>query len=452
MVNGSQWSSSGSSGEPVLRAYKLTPGFVRRVATEQPPARTTYYRDQDIPRHYLYVRPPSAPGKPWPADCRVRYTLPDGRRRWMVTGNPRTMDLHALRTAARAALAIVDAGGDPAADRASRRAVWTARDLWENYRSSPEFARCTPSSRATISCAFTAHILPRLGNEPISTIDVPMARRLMHAVATDTRTFRRNLRLGGAGAARRVARRLSAVLSFAVAEGQLERNPLRGSLRIGSDAVRETVITTPDEYARLFTTMDAMVTEGKLRPTARAFIVVAALTGARRSELQTLTWAQVDLAGRRITLSDTKGSKLMKRGAIRTEVLSLPPLAAAAVSAIQPDNTQDDADTLVFPPTKGERLYITLDWRRTRAAADLPPDLALHSLRHSLGTNAVLAGLSAPEVQAMLRHRNISTSAKYIHLADQHRARLQDRVVATLLPDTSPGAEVHQLPAAQKHR
>jgi hypothetical protein len=57
-----------------------------------------------------------------------------------------------------------------------------------------------------------------------------------------------------------------------------------------------------------------------------------------------------------------KGSKLMKRGAIRTEVLSLPPVAAAALSAVRPDNTQDDADTLVFPPTKGARLYITLDF------------------------------------------------------------------------------------------
>ena len=130
--------------------------------------------------------------------------------------------------------------------------------------------------------------------------------------------------------------------------------------------------------------------------------------------------------------------------------MSLPPLAVAALTAITPEHALPG--DLVFPPTQGKRICLTWDWRRVRAAADLPPDLALHSLRHSLGTNAVLAGLSAPEVQAMLRHRNISTSAKYIHLADQHRARLQDRVVATLVPDTSPAAEVHQLPVARKHR
>jgi hypothetical protein len=69
----------------------------------------------------------------------------------------------------------------------------------------------------------------------------------------------------------------------------------------------------------------------------RAFIVCAALAGARRSELQCLTWGQVDLAERRITLSDTKGGRLMKKsGGIRTETLSLPPLAAAALVAIRP--------------------------------------------------------------------------------------------------------------------
>jgi integrase len=425
------------------------------VTEERPPVHATYYRDQDLPRHYIVVRPPSSPGKPWPADARIRYTMPGGRRRWMVTGNPRTMDLPALRAAARAALAIVDAGGDPAAERASRRALWTVRDLWEHYRASPEFARCTSATRAVIGSTFTAHILPRLGNELITAIDVPMARRLMHAITTDNRTYRRGLRLGGAGAARKAARRLVAILSWAVHEGRIERNPLKGTLRIGADGVREAVITSPEEYARLFAAMDAMVAEGKLRSTIRAFIVCAALTGARRGELQRLTWAQVDLVERRISLSDTKGGKLMQKGGgVRTEVLSLPPLAAAALSALRGSAGagSTDPDALVFPPTNGERIFVTFDWRRVRAAAGLPPELTLHGLRHSIGTAAVLAGLSAPEVQALLRHRTIGTSTRYIHLADQHRARLQDRVVATLLPESGSKGEVREFPSGRKRR
>jgi site-specific recombinase XerD len=70
-----------------------------------------------------------------------------------------------------------------------------------------------------------------------------------------------------------------------------------------------------------------------------------------------------------------------------------------------------------------------------RDAAGLPPDLTLHGLRHSIGTVSVIAGLSAPEVQKLLRHRNISTTARYVHLAEAVESRLQDRATAHLLPD-----------------
>jgi integrase len=211
--------------------------------------------------------------------------------------------------------------------------------------------------------------------------------------------------------------------------------------------------------------MDAMVDAERLRPAARAFIVVAALTGARRGELQKLTWGQVDLAERRITLSDTKGAKLMKRAGIRTEVLSLPPLAAAALDTLRLTGIAETAElskkggnldnvhlsdaALVFPAAHGGRISVNADWRRVRAAAGLPADLTLHGLRHSIGTVAVLAGLTAPEVQALLRHRNASTSSKYVHIAHQHRARLQDRVVETIMPDatdTKGALSVHRLP------
>jgi integrase len=258
-----------------------------------------------------------------------------------------------------------------------------------------------------------------------------MARRLMRAVTDDTRTFRGKLRLGGPGAARKAARILSSALTWAVHEGQVERNLLRGALHIGSDAVRETVITEPEDYARLFAAMDAMVAEGRLRPIVRAFVVCAALTGARRGELQGLTWAQADLAERRIVLTDSKGGKLAKRG-VKTEVMSLPPLAVAALAAIQPTDARPE--DRVFPPTKGERLFVGGAWRRIRAAAGLPEALTLHGLRHSLGTAAALQGLSASEVQAVLRHRTIGTSQRYVHVAEMHRARLQDRVRAALIP------------------
>jgi integrase len=440
----------GPQGGPQnLRTFKLTERFVRRITDEIPPARETAYADQDVPRHYIRVRPPTRAGQPWPAESRIRYTL-GGRRVWLSTGNPRTMSLPALRTAARAALAIVDAGGDPAAARAKASAEWTVKDLWAAYQVSPEFARCTPEVRLAIAGWFTHHILPRVGNERLTSIDVPMVRRLIRAVVTDTRTSSRGRRLGGPSAARKVGRLFSAVLSWAVGEGRLDRNPLTGALRLDGDRVRETVITDPQDYVALFGAMDRMVAEGSLRPVVRAFFIVAALTGMRRGELQSLTWRQVNLGDRRITLTDTKGGKLSKRG-VKQETISIPPLAAAALAGIMPVEAMDD--DRVFLPRSGRVLHVNIDWLRVRAAAGLPADLTLHGLRHSLGTAAVLGGLSGPEVQHLLRHRSPAITARYIHLAEAITQRLADRATAHLtagLGDAPPSAEVHHLPTSRR--
>jgi integrase len=159
-----------------------------------------------------------------------------------------------------------------------------------------------------------------------------------------------------------------------------------------------------------------------------------------------LTWAQVDLAARRITLTTSKGAKLSRRG-LRSETISLPPLVAAALGDIAP--AEPLPDVLVFPPEQGARIYVNADWTRVRKAAGLPADLTLHGLRHSLGTAAVLSGLSGPEVQQLLRHRTLSTSGRYIHLAQLSVNRVQDRATARLtegLGDSTPSATVHPLP------
>jgi len=88
----------------------------------------------------------------------------------------------------------------------------------------------------------------------------------------------------------------------------------------------------------------------------------------------------------------------------------------------------------VFIPARGALYAIHRDWVNVRTEAGLPPDLVLHGLRHSVGTAAVIAGLSTPEVQAMLRHRNITTTMKYVHLAETITGRLQDRAMGHLLP------------------
>lgn len=419
---------------------RLTTRYVRELTDEIPPQRDTDFADIVLPRFGLRVKPPTAPGKPWAASYYVRYVAAGVPRRHTI-GDARTIDLDEARKAARAQLAIVDTGGDPVRDKATARAAWTVRRLGDSYLASSEFLRKTEKTRLCDRATITNHIVHHLGRERLEAIDVPMVRRLIRKIESDIRTNSRRRRLGGAGAARKTVRILSAMLTWAVGEGQLARNPIIGNLRLDGDGMRETVITKPEEYAHLLATMDRLVDSGALRHQSRAFIVAAATTGMRRSELQHLTWGQIDLAERRITLHESKGARLARSGP-KIERISLPPIAAMALQQIRPEDAEPNEP--VFRPQRGERIAINRDWNKVRDAAGLPKTFVLHSLRHSVGTAGIIAGLSTVEVQRLLRHRNLSTTSKYVHFADE--ARLADRATAHLFPEPQAPAEPVRLP------
>jgi integrase len=257
----------------------------------------------------------------------------------------------------------------------------------------------------------------------------------MRSIEADKRTNSRNRKLGGPGAARKAVRVLSSLLTWAVSEGRLERNPIIGNLRLTGDNQRETIIGAPEEYARLYAAMDDLVANGEppLRPMVRAFVIVAAMTGARRGELQGLRWRDIDLDAARVTLHGTKGSKLAKKGP-KIERMGLPWRAVEALAAIRFEGALPS--DLVFVPFRGEKMSVNRDWNRIRDAAGLPADLTLHGLRHSVGTAAVIAGLSLPEIQQLLRHRSPTMTSRYIHLAERQTS-FQERATAHLDPKPS---------------
>ncbi len=415
-------------------ATKLNAAFVERVTQIEPPTKDKTYYDVVLPRFLLRVRPSRKEGALCAAGYYVKYRTATGQSRKIWVGNPLTMSIDAARAAARKTLGQVDIGGDPAKERASEREAWTVGDAVAAYRASRDFTRKTPFVQYNDGCTFDNHILHHLASTKLADIDVSALKRFMHKVETDPRVGKRKRRLGGDGIARKAARMLSVVLSWAVLESKLASNPLKGNMKLRGDGTRDTIIAAPEEYARLFTAMDELIVAGKppLRPFTRAFIVIAALTGMRRSELQKLRWGNVDLDNQRLTLHDTKGAKLARSGP-KTENVSLPWRAVMALASIKPDDALPHE--LVFVPLQGKHIAVNIDWRRIRKVAGLPADLTLHGLRHSVGTAAIVAGLSLPETQKLLRHRNPSTTSRYIHLAEQHQARLQERAMAHLDPE-----------------
>jgi len=417
---------------------KITTAQVRAMLAT-PPAKDTSLFDVLLPRFALRVKPSRRPGARPAAWYFVRYTAPDGRERRVKVGNPDTMTVDEARKAARAALAVVDAGGDPKAAQERGRAVPTIREVAGLYLASPEFAGKTPKVQLNDRARIDAHIVFRIGGEKADAVTAQVARRLRHQIATDTRHNARKRQLGGAGAARKALRLLGAMLRWAKDEGLIAAAPFTlRELNLGGDGSRDATITTLEEYTRLFTTMEDMVARGALRRDARALIMLIASTGLRRGEAQTLRWSQVDLAQRQIRLNGSKGAALARRrggtGSL-SEIVGLPQAAAAALGELNQDRS--DADGLVFAPARGAQLSINRDWLAVRKAAGLPADLTLHGLRHSVGTVGAIAGMSMPELQALLRHRQPGTTARYIHFA-RASGGLTDKAMSGVLPVARP--------------
>jgi integrase len=260
---------------------------------------------------------------------------------------------------------------------------------------------------------------------------------------TEKTGFRGQARVrGGEGAARKSVRLLRAVLSWAMAERMVKANPA-ASVKTGTDGTRDVILEDADAYARLFQTLDRMETEHSIRQPVADAIRVIAMTGARRGEISGMKWRHVDLKAGAVTLDAHKTAKSTGK----PRVIGLP-AAAAAIIARQDEGGPDD---FVFAPTHGAGpLVLSKPWRAIREEAELPEGIGLHGLRHSLASHMAMQGAQASEIMTALGHRNLATSQKYIHWAQDARQAIAEKAASVALAGMAGGKMADVVPLKGK--
>ena len=140
-------------------------------------------------------------------------------------------------------------------------------------------------------------------------------------------------------------------------------------------------------------------------PASVAAIRLLILTGARRWEILSLPWSQVDLENRRLRLADSKSG---------AKEVHLNPPAVEVLRRLTPV----EGNPYVIPGRrKGAHMQdLKSAWQKIRDKAGLE-DLRLHDLRHSFASVGAGAGLSLPVIGALLGHAQPATTARYAHLA-----------------------------------
>ena len=164
-------------------------------------------------------------------------------------------------------------------------------------------------------------------------------------------------------------------------------------------------------------------------------------TGMRLGEVLGLRWEHVDFDGGRANLPDSKtGKKVVQLPAPALEVLA---------TATKPDNGKG----FVIRGGDGSSQEVALinmkaPWQRIRKAAGLD-DVRLHDLRHAFASVAVAGGHSLPMIGALLGHKEMRTTQRYAHLADDPQRAAADQVasrISAAMNAPKGGAEVVRMP------
>jgi integrase len=417
----------------------------RAIATAVPkPTQDVYQWDDEVSGFGLRVKPSGV------RSFIVQYRNNSGISRRMTLGKYGVLTPDEARKLAKQTLAEVARGGDPVDKRVQDRNAMTIRQLCAAYLEATEkrliLGKGKRPKKASTLCTdrgrIERHILPLLGSRRVRDLTTPDIVRFMRDVtagktAVDVKTgFRgRAIVEGGAGTASRTVGLLGGILSFAVSEGLIATNPVRGVKR-PADNRREIRLTDAD-YRALGSAL-AVATASSENPSAILAIRLLALTGCRRGEIERLQWDEVDLRGRCLRLSDSKEGK------------SVRPLgndAAALLANISRDSRY------VLRGNATDRPFVGLPkaWRRIVGNANLP-GLTPHGLRHAFASVAADLGYAEPTIAAMLGHATHSTTGRYVHYLDDTLIAAANKVagqVASMMTGRSPSMKVIPLRASR---
>lgn len=355
-----------------------------------------------------------------------------GRRapeRRVTIGRYGTLTPEQARKEAKKILGGVAIGADPAAEIKAKRLEMRFKELIDLYekegcyiqRGKRQGQPMKPRTKRYTMARLRHHVVPLLGHRRVTEVNTGDVERFFRDVeagktARDEKVAprKRIIVRGGAGAARKVFRDLSAVFSFAQRGEIVTRNPCEKAAVPKADNQNDRYLSL-DEVMRFGEALKQLEAEGVNRK-ALDIMRLWALTGCRRDEIASLKWSEVNFSEGCLRLGESKTGK------------SVRPLGAAALAVLRSIGPVDDSD-YVFPSETGKSFFQSYrtPWKRVIEKADLP-GVTPHTLRHTVGSTAISSGEAMAFTGAILGHVNHRSTAIYAHVQQSPARRAADRV------------------------
>ena len=321
------------------------------------------------------------------------YTA-SGRDRRMTIGRYPSWSVAAARQTAAKLRMQVDAGEDPLDDRQASRAELTLAQLWSRYDVSV-LPRKAKSSQRDERSIWARLILPKLGHRKLSHIRNGDIDALHFAISAVTPVQ-----------ANRCIASIRHAFNTAIRWELAIKNPANGIIK-NSEMPRHRYLDDI-ERKQFVNALDAR----QDTPSALA-IRFLLLTGARKGEVLKAQWDEIDLVGE----AWTKPSAHTKQRRLHRI-----PLSKSAMRVLERAKQRSNSE-YVFPgPRGGAMTDIKKSFQSICREANIE-GLRIHDLRHSFASALVSRGTSLPIIGGLLGHTQVSTTARYSHLADEAMRR-----------------------------
>jgi integrase len=213
---------------------------------------------------------------------------------------------------------------------------------------------------------------------------------------------------------------LSSALTYAVKPlGWIENNPLVRVEKFSETKGRVRYLSD-EELPKLLAACKASDS-----PHLLLAVCLALSTGARKSEVLTLRWGQIDLKAQTALLGDTKNG----------DARALPVVGTAFDLLTERAKVRNLKDDRIFPPTarskKSEFFDLRKAWDAALKTAELE-DFHWHDLRHTAASYLAMAGISPLEISKLLGHRTMAMVSRYAHLAPGRKIEISGALAARL--------------------
>lgn len=344
--------------------------------------------------------------------------MPSGRKSYLVQyrasgrSRRRTIGPHGVLTAdqarveAKKLLGDVARGENPAEERQRKHREPTMASLCDRFLTEYAAHHCKPSTQKGYQTYINTCIRPYLGSRKIGDI-----------TRADVVAFHHDLRDRPYTANRAVAM-LSRMFNLAEDWGLRREgsNPARRIRKFREEEKKRYL--SVDEQARLGQVLADALETGEETEYAVAAISLLILTGCRLGEILTLKWDYV--TPHHLELPDSKTG--------RRRI----PLPREAYDILMSLPRRDGNPYVILGETPhGHLVNLQKPWLRIRHAAGLD-DVRMHDLRHTYASVAVMSGIDPFLLKEIMGHRNLQTTLRYAHFADEAVQRAAGSVAGRL--------------------